>query len=335
MKTYLLKYILFTVICILCLSIHEGVAQVNCTTNTPFFTVDLTGSPSGTWISPSVSRNGSCCGGGANQTNCIELMITLDPGAEGIIFNVESGANPGGALYYQLNCNGVPVPSTTAPICLNGVGPHLLTYCKVGNNQNTYSITSVPAPSATTSIITADGCQDTLMVTGLQPSTITWTSVAPGALGQYNNYLNNVAGNQPGVSGVPYTGQPTVIVTPQPNYPSQIQYQVCGTVVGSCSAASFCEIATVSIVPTLFAAINPDVPTICFGAAGVEFSAIPVGGAARYTFLWFRPSNNCAKTKSIVLTAVNYYLRNESLSPNGFSEIDSDSVVKKVDSVKI
>src|SRR5690606_37644942 len=72
------------------------IAQVYCTGDTPFFSVDLTGNPSGTWISPMVVRDGSCCGGGADQVNCVEMAITLDSSAIGINFSVFSGANPGG-----------------------------------------------------------------------------------------------------------------------------------------------------------------------------------------------------------------------------------------------
>ncbi|MBX2948675.1 MAG: gliding motility-associated C-terminal domain-containing protein [Crocinitomicaceae bacterium] len=264
-------------------------SQVNCTNNTPFFTIDLTGNPSGTWVSPAVVRNGSCCGGGTNQVNCIELSITLDPAAEGIIFNVASGANPGGSLYYQINCVNIPVPSGSAPICLDGVGPHLISYCKVGNNTNTYSITSVPAPLTSGDIITADGCSDTLSVTGLQTSTITWNSISPGSSGQYNNYLNNLSGSQPGTSGVTYTGHSSVVVTPQPNYPNEIQYKVCGTVVGGCGSSTFCDTTTVSIYPTLFAIPGPNV-AICNGTTtGTPVTVAAQGGVAPFTYTWVGP----------------------------------------------
>ena len=264
-------------------------SQVNCTNNTPFFTIDLTGNPSGTWVSPAVVRNGSCCGGGTNQVNCIELSITLDPAAEGIIFNVASGANPGGSLYYQINCVNIPVPSGSAPICLDGVGPHLISYCKVGNNTNTYSITSVPAPLTSGDIITADGCSDTLSVTGLQTSTITWNSISPGSSGQYNNYLNNLSGSQPGTSGVTYTGHSSVVVTPQPNYPNEIQYKVCGTVVGGCGSSTFCDTTTVSIYPTLFAIPGPNV-AICNGTTtGTPVTVTAQGGVAPFTYTWVGP----------------------------------------------
>ena len=282
-------------------------SQVNCSGDTPFFTVDLTGNPAGMWVSPAVARNGSCCEGGANQVNCIELSITLDPAAEGIIFAVESGANPGGSLYYQINCQDVPVASGSAAICLDGAGPHLISYCKVGNNTNTYSITSVPGPVSSGDVITADGCADTLSISGLEPSTITWNSIFPGAPGDYNSYLNNLGGSNAGATGVTYTGEETVVVTPQPGFPSEIQYEVCGDVLGSCSIGSFCDTVSVFIYPTLFADINPDDPAICFGAAGVNLSAVPIGGTAPYSYVWYGPSNNGATTQNVFATTPGNY----------------------------
>src|SRR3990172_5620955 len=74
-----------------------------CGPGTPTFNVNLTGNPSAVWTSPSIVRNDSCCGSPSNY-RCIKFVITLDPGAVGVSFNVISGAMPGGALYYQIGC---------------------------------------------------------------------------------------------------------------------------------------------------------------------------------------------------------------------------------------
>ena len=69
-----------------------------CTGNTPFFQVDLTGNPNGTWVSnPPVTRDGFCCGT-SNPDRCIEFEITLDPSAVAINFNIASGALPAGSM---------------------------------------------------------------------------------------------------------------------------------------------------------------------------------------------------------------------------------------------
>lgn len=114
-----------------------------CDPNVPFYVADLTASPNATWVSPSDSRQGNCCGT-SFPDRCIEFEITLHPGAIGINFEIASGAVPPGALYYQINCG--PLIHVGDPICLVGQGPHVLTFCKPGNNQNTYQITSIPNP---------------------------------------------------------------------------------------------------------------------------------------------------------------------------------------------
>ena len=135
-----------------------------CDPVTPVFTVDLTGQPNGTWISPAIQRDGHCCSASGAE-KCIDFMITLDPGAHGIRFDIASGAIPPGALYYQINC-GPPVPVGDI-ICLNGVGPHMLTFCKPGNNTNTYSITSIPEPSAGGTQWVSAACSGMLTAQGL------------------------------------------------------------------------------------------------------------------------------------------------------------------------
>ncbi|MES2798567.1 MAG: hypothetical protein V4638_01005, partial [Bacteroidota bacterium] len=279
------------------------VDMLNCD-GTPTFSINLTGQPGGTWTSNPMQRAGDCCG---TDNNCVQFSVTLDPLAEGIIFSIPGGcgAAPSGSLFYQVDCG--PLTSVGSPLCLNGTGPFIITFCKPGNNANCYSITSIPAPGSSGDVITADGCQDTLSVTGVSAASTTWSSISPGTPGQYNNYLNNLAGSQPGVSGVAYTGQTTVIVTPQPGFPSVIQYRVCGTVIGACSAASFCDTVSVSIFPDLAAQINPLNPSICFGAPGTTLTAVPIGGTAPYTYLWSGPSQNGATTSSIFATTPGVY----------------------------
>jgi hypothetical protein len=74
-----------------------------CDSLTPVFTVDLSSSPQATWISPAGKRDGLCCGAMSPDV-CVEFIITLAPGANGIKFDIASGAVPPGALFYQINC---------------------------------------------------------------------------------------------------------------------------------------------------------------------------------------------------------------------------------------
>jgi len=281
----------------------QAQSQVYCTGDTPFFTVDLTGNPTGTWISPQVVRDGSCCGGGANQVNCIEMMITLDPSAIGINFSVFSGANPGGSLYYQVNCQGVPVSTGTGNICLNGPGPHYISYCKVGNNQNEYAITSIPGPTATADITITEGCSVGMNVQGMIPATVSWNSIGPGTPGQYNNFLSNTTNTANGTSGTPFTGYSNVIVTPTLGAPTSIQYAVCGNVSSPCLTQVFCDTITVTVLPDLAVDILPAAPYICYGQPFVTLTANQTGGLAPYTYLW----SNGQTTSSINVTTPGNY----------------------------
>lgn len=270
-------------------------SQVNCTGDTPHFTVDLSADPAMTFETPAAIRDGSCCNGA--DVNCVEFTVYLHPDAVGILFDVASGANPGGALDYQVDCGPITA-SGSAPICLTGTGPHYISFCKPGNNQNTYELTSVPGPTASDDIIASDGCADTLYVTGLDPNTVTWNSISPGAYGEFNNYLSDLDETVSGTSGDPFEGFNNVLVTPQPGFPSEIQFEVCGLIDGPCSAGTFCDTVTVTIVPDLLVNINPQAPTICYDGSNIELLANVSGGVPPYTYIW----NTGDITQGIVVT---------------------------------
>src|SRR5262245_60826148 len=80
-----------------------SVVSGKCDVTVPSFVVDLSASPTATYMSPGVQRLDHCCGA-VDPDQCIEFVITLHPLAQGIIFNICSGAMPGGSMFYQLNC---------------------------------------------------------------------------------------------------------------------------------------------------------------------------------------------------------------------------------------
>lgn len=262
-------------------------AYSQCGPNTPTFVVDLTGNPAATWVSPSVVRDDNCCGTTAPD-NCIKFIITLDPSAVGINFTISSGAVPPGALFYQINC-GPPV-AVGAPICLDGPGPHILTFCKPGNNQNTYSIESIPGAATSPDIVINDGCIGNLSVTGLEETSTTWTSIFPGNPGDYDSYLSCSAGCN------------NTTVTSQPGFPPFIDYIVCGTALAPCATGQICDTVRVTFNPTLFVNILPQDPTVCFGATTATFTATGTGGTPPYTFLW-----NTGATTASITTGVGTY----------------------------
>src|SRR5690606_27560308 len=138
---------------------------------------------------------------------------------------IASGAVPPGALYYQINC-GPPV-QVGEPICISGAGPHHITFCKPGNNSNTFSITSIPYPSLSGTEWVSQACTGTLTSYGLETSTVTWSSVGNNPF--YNSFLSCQSGCD------------STTITPTGIFPPYIDYVVCGFVIGGCIPFYFCD----------------------------------------------------------------------------------------------
>ncbi|MBK5284888.1 MAG: gliding motility-associated C-terminal domain-containing protein [Bacteroidia bacterium] len=249
----------------------SAVAQI-CDPVTPVFTVNLTGNPAGTWTSPSIARQGYCCTAAGSDV-CIEFIITLDSMSTGISFDIVSGAVPPGALYYQVNC-GLQI-LVGQPICLYGSGPHLLTFCKPGNNPNSFSITSIPEPYLNTgaSSVASPLCNGRMGTQGLIKSSITWTSIPPNAL--YNSFLSCTSGCD------------TVTVTPSGNFPPYVDYLVCGNPYPNCAGETLCDTIRMFFLNDVSVNITPQNIILCNGAGNTAtVTANPSGGAAPYNYLW-------------------------------------------------
>lgn len=246
-------------------------AQSYCGPNTPTFYVNLVGNPAGSWISPSIQRVDTCCGTTA-PNQCVQFIVTLDPMAQGVMFNVFSGAMPPGALFYQVNC-GPPTP-VGQPLCLSGPGPHTITFCKPGNNYNQYIITSLQQPSVSDSLVLNNGCSGFIGAAGFDESTVTWTSVYPGPQGAYNSYLSCTSACD------------TVLVSAVAGAPPYVDYLVCGYNIAGCIPLQVCDTIRVYFNPVLTAAIVPQNPTICFGNTGTTITANVTGGSPPYTYQW-------------------------------------------------
>lgn len=259
-----------------------------CDPMTPTFNVNLTGNPSGAWVSPSIQRNGLCCTASGSDV-CIEFMITLDPLSTGISFDIVSGAVPPGALYYQIACG--PLVPVGQQICLSGIGPHRLTFCKPGNNPNSYSITSIPAPflDARATGFASPSCPSMMGARGLNEATVTWTSIPSNA--QYNSFLNC------------QTGCDTVTVTPFGTFPAYVDYQVCGTPYGNCTSGFLCDTVRMFLIQDITTTITPQNSTLCNGAGNTTtLTANPSGGAQPYNFVW----SNGQTTQSVLVGSGTY-----------------------------
>lgn len=250
----------------------------NCHPATPFFDVNLSSDPNGVWFSPSVARSNLCCTN-TSPDRCIEFEITLSPQAVAINFQIASGAVPPGAMYYQINCG--PQVQVGSPICLNGPGPYTLTFCKPGNNPNSYAITSIAAPGGSPDKTVGDGCNTTMSVSGLVTSSISWTSIAPGAVGAYNSYLNCTSACT------------TATVTPASGHPAFVDYKVCGTPsAGICSSpGQFCDTVRVYMSPPILNTVTPNPAAFCVNNPSVTLTGTVNGGQSPYTYAWTNAAN--------------------------------------------
>lgn len=252
---------------------YPNQVQAQCSAGVPTFNVDLTGDPDSTWLSPPTVRSDTCCGVTAPD-RCVYFIVTLDSNANGIIMDIPEGggcgARPTGSLFYQVNC-GPQIPIGT-PVCLSGPGPHNITFCKPGNNANCYQITSFPGPSASGDVVSQDGCSAQLSAAGYDEASIVWSSVPSNPI--FESFLDCTVGCD------------TVTATYQSGAPAFVDYEVCGAPIGGCDTTPYCDTMRVSFVSAFNVVIQPDSPTVCFGAPNTQIWAVPSGGAAPYTYQW-------------------------------------------------
>ncbi|MES2557109.1 MAG: PKD domain-containing protein [Bacteroidota bacterium] len=242
-----------------------------CDSITPEFTVDLTAAPYMTWLSPDTDRDGFCCGA-TSPDKCLEFIITLHPNSAAVVFNIASGAVPPGALFYQIDC-GPPI-AVGSPICLIGTGPFHLTFCKPGNNTNTFSIETIPNPIFGPNLTLGDGCNGELAVQFYDETTVTWNSVNPGAIGDFNGLLSCSVGCD------------TTTVTNNASLPAQVDYLVCGMGQNGCTTDPICDTMIVQFAPPLQVSIVAPDTVLCPNETLVAASLSISGGTPPYTINW-------------------------------------------------
>jgi len=267
----------------------ESILAQPCDLSTPTYTVDLTGAPDSIWQSPVEIRDGFCCSASGSD-RCIEFIVTLDPGALGIQFNIAAGAVPPGALFYEIDCTNPTQVGDT--LCLDGAGPHRITFCKPGNNSNIYEIVSVEAPGVSDAITVSDGCSGIIYVNGYDESTVNWAPVPFNA--DYVDYMSCTSG----------CDTVNISVT-QPGYPAFIDFEVSGYPPASlCDTSIVRDTVRVYFVSDKFVEILPENPVVCFGGSNTTITANPSGGAPPYTYLW----NTGETTQSISVGAGTYWV---------------------------
>lgn len=274
-KLYNFSGLIIRLLLLTCALMPEKIlAQLpQCDPTVPYYYVNLVGQPAGVWISPPHSRDGYCCSASGSD-DCTSFEVVLDSTAVALSFNFVSGAVPPGALYYQINC-GPPVP-VGQPICISGPGPHRITFCKPGNNQNTYSITSISTPTAPPNDTIRKGCNMNISALGMVTSTVTWNSIYPGAPGQYNSYLSCTSGcDSPNFN-------------PDDNAPEYIHYVVCGDpIADECGFnLHFCDTVVIRTLERLEGSVLPSPASICATGGSVVLTGTATGGDGNYQYFW-------------------------------------------------
>jgi len=254
-----------------------------CQSNVPFYPAILDGAPDSLWISPEHIREGVCCGVVAEPPKpprCTSFNVYLDKNAVGLIFDIASGAEPPGALYYQVDCSD-PIPIGEV-ICLAGGRFYTVTFCKPGNNKNTYSIQSISGITGAGGITTRQDaqCADTLTVTGVNPGSVTWTVKSPNDQ-TLLRYLSSTTSMAP-------------IFTPDQFTPPVIIYEVCGTISGTAECngnpMTDCNDVTVTTLPAIIIAFDIDLGDICANnIPTINAGVTPIN--LNYEYKWYAGSN--------------------------------------------
>jgi uncharacterized repeat protein (TIGR01451 family)/gliding motility-associated-like protein len=243
----------------------------DCDAWTPHFNVDLSSNADSLWQSTSVSRLGNCCDT-ESPDRCIHFTLTLSPNTQAILFTICEGAEPSGALYYQVDC-GPEIP-VGEPFCIEGVGPHEITFCKPGSNKNRYCIKSLPFPSPGPDLVLGYGCTDSLTTIGYKDSSTVWTSISPGNIGDYDHLLS--CSQDCAQTSITNNG----------SYTGDIQYQVCGFNVGGCDPLIVCDTILVSLLEVPNVTINVDYPKFCATSDTVILTTTITGFYDSIQYIW-------------------------------------------------
>lgn len=274
-RLHSIVYTLFFIVFAGLLNVSAQTTQ--CTGGTPSFTVNLSSNASGVWTSNNVSRAGQCCGGGGGNSNCVEFIVTLSPNAEAIVLDVIDGAKPSGSLTYTVNC-GTPTP-IGGKFCVTGAGPHYISFCKTGANDNIYRITSIQKPMVSANMVTRIGCNSRLVAYGFQESTIQWRALNPS----YQSLLTCA------------TACDTTNVVPPTNPPAFVDFEVSGTPLGACSGVFSRDTVRVGFVAGMNVSVSPENSILCWNETNKTLTANVTGGNPPYTYSW----SNGASTQSI------------------------------------
>ncbi len=252
-----------------------------CQDEVPFEFADLSGAPDSLWFSEEKRREGICCSvtqdPGEGPPRCVSFNVYLDENAVGIIFNIYSGAEPPGALFYQIDC-GPEIPVGEV-VCLSGGRTHTVTFCKPGSNKNIYSIQSIQGAVTTGDVIARsdETCTDTISVSGLESATATWSVVSPN--------------DQTLLRYLDLTDPVSAIFNPDSLAPANIIYEVCGVLLGTnvCEDGNpieDCATVVANALPEIEVGVDRTLTALCDGDLPVINAEI-TPAIYNYTYEWY------------------------------------------------
>ncbi|MFY9311096.1 MAG: PKD domain-containing protein [Bacteroidia bacterium] len=244
--------------------------------------VNLTSSPTASFsnsystIGPLTTSSTCCPSSYVPGERCRKFSITLHPDAKGIRFEMNPGVSSG---VFRINC-GSNSYSVGSMVCLQGPGPHILTFCNPADVTALFKITSIPKATAGPDISISQGCTKKINAGGFDSTTVSWTSVTNNPT--YNAYLSCTNCLKP-------------TVTPGPAPPAFVDYKVCGNSV----CGQICDTVRIFFTPPLTVNITPPNPVICNTQSpnSTTISATGNGGSGTYTYLW----NNINSSQTITV----------------------------------
>jgi PKD repeat protein len=122
---------------------HTTARAQDCDDQTPHFVVDLSSNPDSIWQSDDFFNTFGACCGLPITFNCFTFEVYLHEDANAVLINLAQQGVPG-MLSYSVNCvhyGNVPA-SMAVPICLDGPGPHHITFCRQGTASYFATISS-------------------------------------------------------------------------------------------------------------------------------------------------------------------------------------------------
>ncbi|PBQ34542.1 hypothetical protein CNR22_23080 [Sphingobacteriaceae bacterium] len=161
-----------------------------------------------------------------------------------------------------------------------------------------FNVLSCPTPPPTLAInnfTINNGCSIKVQAGGISAASATWTSIFPGTIGTYSNYLSCTAACLNPTVSAPGSSS---------SIPSYVDFRVCGTST-NCGAAFICDTFRVSFNSVLSVSVLPANPALCNGQSSTTITAVGSGGTPPYSYLW----NNINPSQTINVGSGTYSIK--------------------------